>query len=62
MAKRRINEQQKRRIETIQQKRRKKASSNSQKKQQQLEKQGLGPEQTGQIITNSGHSVIVEDD
>lgn len=61
MAKRRISEQQKRRIASIQQKRREKASKNLKKKQQQLEKQGLGPEQPGQVITNFGQSLIVED-
>lgn len=61
MAKRRISEQQKRRIESIQQKRRDKAGKNQKKKEQQLEKQGLGPEQPGQVITNFGQSLIVED-
>ena len=61
MAKRRISEQQKRRIANIQQKRRDKASKNLKKKEQQLEKQGLGPEQAGQVITNFGQSLIVED-
>lgn len=61
MAKRRISEQQKRRIASIQQKRREKASKNLKKKEQQLEKQGLGPEQPGQVITNFGQSLIVED-
>ena len=61
MAKRRISEQQKRRIESIQQKRREKSSNNQKEKQLQLEKQGLGPEQPGQVITNFGQSLIVED-
>ena len=60
MAKRRISEQQKRRIESIQQKRRDKAGKNQHKKEQQLEKQGLGPEQPGQVITNFGQSLIIE--
>ncbi|MDH5766651.1 MAG: GTPase RsgA, partial [Gammaproteobacteria bacterium] len=60
MAKRRISEQQKRRIENIQQKRREKAGKYLKKKEQQLEIQGLGPEQKGQIITNYGQSLIVE--
>lgn len=61
MAKRRISEQQKRRIASIQQKRREKASNHLKEKNQQLEKQGLGSEQTGQVITNYGQSLIVED-
>ncbi|MDH5473670.1 MAG: small ribosomal subunit biogenesis GTPase RsgA [Gammaproteobacteria bacterium] len=60
MAKRRISDQQKRRIENIQQKRREKANKNTQEKEQQLEKQGLGAEQPGQVITNFGQSLIVE--
>ncbi|MCW8855648.1 MAG: small ribosomal subunit biogenesis GTPase RsgA [Gammaproteobacteria bacterium] len=60
MAKRRISEQQKRRIESIQQKRRDKAGKNQHEKEQQLEKQGLGPEQPGQVITNFGQSLIIE--
>jgi len=61
MAKRRISEQQKRRIENIQQKRREKASKQSAQKQSSLNEQGLGAEQTGQVITNFGQSLIVED-
>ena len=61
MAKRRISEQQKRRIENIQQKRREKANKNSENKLQQLSSNGLGPEQTGLIITNFGQSLVVED-
>lgn len=61
MAKRRISDQQKRRIENIQQKRREKASKNLALKEQQLSGQTLGAEQPGQIITNFGQSLIVED-
>ena len=61
MAKRRISDQQKRRIENIQQKRRETAKINSQQKEQQLSEQALGDEQPGQIITNFGQSLIVED-
>lgn len=60
MAKRRISEQQKRRIKNIQKKRREKANQNTQNKEQKLSEQGLGPEQTGLVITNFGHSLIVE--
>ena len=61
MAKRRISEKQKRRIDNIQQQRREKASKHSTTKQAILKEQGLGPEQSGQIITNFGQSLIVED-
>ncbi|VAW60010.1 Ribosome small subunit biogenesis RbfA-release protein RsgA [hydrothermal vent metagenome] len=61
MAKRRINDQQQRRIKSIQQKRREKASVNQQKKTQALTQQGLGAEQNGQVITNFGQSLLVED-
>ncbi|TNF33011.1 MAG: ribosome biogenesis GTPase RsgA, partial [Gammaproteobacteria bacterium] len=61
MAKRRISDQQKRRIEHIQQKRRERASEKSQHQEQQLEGLGLGPEETGQVITNFGASLIIED-
>ncbi len=61
MAKRRINEQQKRRIQHIQQQRRERASQQFETKQQQLSGQGLGPEQGGQVITNFGQTLIVED-
>ncbi len=62
MAKRRISQQQKRRIADIQQQRRRKAKTNSQQKIQQLSGQGLGPEQSGQIISNFGQRLIVEDE
>ena len=61
MAKRRINEQQQRRIKNIQQKRREKASTNQQRKSDTLSQQGLGPEQSGLIITNYGQTLLVED-
>lgn len=61
MPRRRISDQQKRRIDNIQQKRRDKASKNALKKQTALNEQGLGTEQNGQIITNFGQSLIVED-
>ena len=61
MAKRRINEQQQRRIQSIQKKRREKATENQQKKSDSLSQQGLGPEQAGLIITNYGQTLLVED-
>jgi len=61
MAKRRINDQQQRRIKNIQQKRREKASVNQQQKSDTLSQQGLGPEQSGLIITNYGQTLLVED-
>jgi ribosome biogenesis GTPase / thiamine phosphate phosphatase len=61
MAKRRISDQQKRRIENIQQKRRDKAGKNSTQKQASLNDQGLGAEQAGEIRTNFGQSLVVED-
>lgn len=61
MAKRRINDQQQRRIQSIQQKRRDKAEINQQKKTESLSKQGLGAEQSGQVITNFGRNLLVED-
>ncbi|HEY9051191.1 MAG TPA: small ribosomal subunit biogenesis GTPase RsgA [Gammaproteobacteria bacterium] len=61
MAKRRISDQQKRRIENIQQKRRDRASEKNQDQEQQLETMGLGPEEQGQVISNFGASLIVED-
>jgi len=61
MAKRRINDQQQRRIKNIQQKRREKASKNLQNKSENLSQQGLGPEQSGLIITNYGQTQLVED-
>ena len=61
MAKRRINDQQQRRIKSIQQKRREKAADNQQDKSEKLSQQGLGPEQTGLVITNYGRAQIVED-
>jgi ribosome biogenesis GTPase len=60
MAKRRISDQQKRRIDSIQQKRRDTAKKNSENKEQQLNEQTLGDEQSGHIITNFGQSLIVE--
>jgi ribosome biogenesis GTPase / thiamine phosphate phosphatase len=60
MAKRRINDQQQRRIKSIQQKRREKASVNQQQKSDSLSQQGLGPEQSGLIITNYGQTLMVE--
>jgi len=62
MAKRRINDQQQRRIQNIQQKRRDKAAKNQQQKTETLSQQGLGPEQNGQIITNYGQTLLVEDE
>ncbi len=61
MAKRRISEQQKRRIQNIQQKRREKATKNRQAKTEELSNQGLGPEQPGQVITNYGQTLLIED-
>lgn len=61
MAKRRINDQQQRRIKNIQQKRREKAAKNQQQKSDSLSQQGLGPEQSGQVITNYGQTLLVED-
>ncbi|HED36420.1 MAG TPA: small ribosomal subunit biogenesis GTPase RsgA [Gammaproteobacteria bacterium] len=61
MAKRRINDQQQRRIQSIQQKRRDKAEINQQKKTESLSKLGLGDEQSGQVITNFGRNLLVED-
>lgn len=61
MAKRRINDQQQRRIKNIQQKRREKVSKNLQNKSDTLSQQGLGPEQSGLIITNYGQNQLVED-
>lgn len=62
MAKRRISEQQKRRIDNIQQQRRHRASQNASDKEQSLTSQGLGLEQSGQVITNFGQSLIIEDE
>lgn len=63
MAKRRISHQQKRRIASIQQKRRDRAGKNSHDVGEQLlAEQGLGPEQPGEVMTNFGQSLIVEDD
>jgi len=61
MAKRRINDQQQRRIQSIQKKRREKATENQQKKSDSLSQQGLGPEQSGLVITNYGQTLLVED-
>jgi len=60
MAKRRINDQQQRRIKNLQQKRREKAADNQQKKSDNLAQQGLGKEQPGIIITNYGQTLLVE--
>lgn len=60
MAKRKINDQQQRRIKNLQQKRREKAVKNQQKKTENLSQQGLGAEQNGQIITNYGQTLLVE--
>ncbi len=62
MAKRRITEQQKRRIAGIQKKRRERAEKNIENRRHHLAEQGLGPEQPGQVITNFGQSLILEDD
>lgn len=62
MAKRRISDQQKRRIKSIQQQRRHRASQNTDNKEQLISSQGLGPEQPGQVITNFGQSLIIEDE
>lgn len=61
MAKRRISDQQKRRIKNIQQKRRDKASKNQQAKTEELTSQGLSAEQSGQVITNYGQTLLIED-
>jgi len=62
MAKRRINDQQQRRIKNLQQKRREKASQNQQKKSDSLSQQGLGAEQSGLVITNYGQTLLIEGD
>lgn len=62
MAKRRITEQQKRRIAHIQQKRRDRAGKQQQQLSDQLGERHLGPEQPGQVITNFGQTLIVEDE
>jgi len=61
MPKRRINDQQQRRIKNIQQKRLDKATKNQQQKSDSLSQQGLGPEQSGLIITNYGQVLLIED-
>jgi len=61
MAKKRINDQQQRRIKNIQQKRREKVADNQQEKSDKLSQQGLGAEQSGLVITNYGRALIVED-
>lgn len=61
MAKRRINDQQQRRIENLHQKRKDKAVKNQQKKSDDISQQGLGEEQSGQIVTNYGQTLLVED-
>ncbi len=61
MAKRRISDQQKRRIQNIQKKRREKAAKNQQAKTEALTSQGLGAEQPGQVITNYGQTLLIED-
>ncbi|MCW8934575.1 MAG: small ribosomal subunit biogenesis GTPase RsgA [Gammaproteobacteria bacterium] len=61
MPKNRINDQQQRRIKNIQQKRREKVADNQQHKSDKLSQQGLGPEQSGLVITNYGRALIVED-
>jgi len=61
MAKRRINDQQQRRIKNIQQKRREKAVKNLQEKTDTISQQGLGAEQSGLVITNYGQTLLVED-
>ena len=57
MAKRRINEQQKRRIHQRQQQLREKSDQIL----KNISEHGLGAEQSGQVITNFGQSLIVED-
>ncbi len=57
MAKRRISDQQKRRIHHRQQQRREKSDQIL----KEISEHGLGPEQSGQVITNFGQSLIVED-
>ena len=61
MAKRRISDQQRRRIQSIQQKRREKAGLNQQQKTLSLSQQGLGPEQDGLVITHYGQTLLIED-
>lgn len=61
MAKRRISDQQQRRIKNIQQKRREKSQKNQQAKTESLSQQGLGTEQPGQVITNYGQALLIED-
>lgn len=61
MAKRRISDQQQRRIKNIQQKRREKAEKNQQQKTETLSQQGLSAEQNGQVITNFGQTILIED-
>ncbi len=62
MAKRRISDQQKRRIQNIQNKRREKAAKNQQQKTDALTSQGLGQEQSGLVITNYGQTLLIEDE
>ena len=62
MAKRRINDQQQRRIDNLQQKRKDKAAKNQQKQSENITQQGLGEEQHGQIVTNYGQTLLVEDE
>jgi len=62
MAKRRINDQQQRRINNLQQKRKDKAAKNQQKQSENITQQGLGEEQHGQIVTNYGQTLLVEDE
>ena len=62
MAKRRITDQQKRRIAQIQQRRRDRAGKQQQLLNAQFNEQALGPEQPGRVITNFGQALIVEDE
>jgi len=62
MAKRRINDQQQRRIDNLQLKRKEKAAKNQQKQSESIAQQGLGEEQHGQIVTNYGQTLLVEDE
>ncbi len=61
MAKRRISDQQKRRIKNIQQKRREKSAKNQQARSDEISSHGLGAEQPGLVITNYGQTLLIED-
>jgi ribosome biogenesis GTPase len=61
MAKRRISDQQKRRIELIHTQRRQRAQTTTQQNPASEMSDALGPEQPGRVITQFGKTLIVED-